>query len=86
PRSVLVSAPLAVVATMSAVTMGVLAADPATSDNTDYLASSGTTSLYDAADATAAAKAAEAAKGSSALSRRTDLPVSRSQIRTAAKA
>ena len=32
PRSVLVSAPLAVVATLSAVTMGVLAAEPATND------------------------------------------------------
>ena len=40
PRSVLVSAPLAVVATLSAVTMGVLAAEPATNDN--LLASSGT--------------------------------------------
>ena len=41
PRSVLVSAPLAVVATMSAVTMGVLGAEPETPD-TNLLASSTT--------------------------------------------
>ena len=70
PRSVLVSAPLAVVATLSAVTMGVLAAEPATSDD-NLLASSGTQSLSGAA--------------SSALARRGDV-VSRSTIRTAAKA
>ncbi len=39
PRSVLVSAPLAVVATLSAVTMGVLSAETATSGD-DLLASS----------------------------------------------
>ena len=44
PRSVLVAAPLAVVATMSAVTMGVLSADPAASDS-QLLASSAGTSL-----------------------------------------
>ena len=72
PRSVLVSAPLAVVATLSAVTMGVLAAEPATSDDS-LLASSGTQSISDAA--------------SSALTRRGDQDlVSRSTIRTAAKA
>ena len=70
PRSVLVSAPLAVVATLSAVTMGVLGAEPATSDD-NLLASSGTQSLSGAA--------------SSALARRGDV-VSRSTIRTAAKA
>jgi uncharacterized protein YraI len=70
PRSVLVSAPIAVVATLSAVTMGVLGAEPATSDDS-LLASSGTQSFAGAA--------------SSALSRRGDV-VSRSTIRTAAKA
>jgi hypothetical protein len=69
PRSVLVSAPIAVVATMSAVTMGVLAADPASSDN--LLAASSNTQSF--ANATA-------------LSRRGEGTVSRSQIRTAAKA
>ena len=70
PRSVLVSAPIAVVATLSAVTMGVLAADPATSDNTDLVAAS-TTQSYDSA---------------SAVTRRAAATASRSQIRTAAKA
>ena len=69
PRSVLVSAPIAVVATMSAVTMGVLAAAPATSDN--LLATSGNTQSF--ANATS-------------LARRGEATVSRSQIRTAAKA
>ena len=69
PRSVLVSAPLAVVATLSAVTMGVLAAEPASSGDS-LLASSGTQSVSGA---------------SSALARRGDV-VSRSTIRTAAKA
>ncbi|RYC14592.1 SH3 domain-containing protein [Nocardioides zhouii] len=64
------SAPIAVVATLSAVTMGMLAAEPATSDDS-LLASSGTQSFASAA--------------SSALSRRGDV-VSRSTIRTAAKA
>ena len=50
PRAVLVSAPLAVVATLSAVTMGVLAATPATSD-ADLLAASATSA--DAADSAA---------------------------------
>jgi hypothetical protein len=70
PRSVLVAAPLAVVATLSAVTMGVLAAEPATSDDS-LVASSASQSFSGAA--------------SSALGRRGDL-VSRSTIRTAAKA
>jgi uncharacterized protein YraI len=65
-----VSAPLAVVATLSAVTMGVLAAEPATSDDSLLAASSGTQSISSA---------------SSALTRRGDV-VSRSTIRTAAKA
>jgi len=71
PRSVLVSAPLAVVATLSAVTMGVLAADPATSDNTELLAASSNSQSFSRA---------------SAVSRRGDATASRSQIRTAAKA
>jgi hypothetical protein len=65
-----VSAPLAVVATLSAVTMGVLSADPATSDNTDLLAAGNTQSYSNA----------------TAMSRRGDVTASRSQIRTAAKA
>ena len=72
PRSVLVSAPLAVVATLSAVTMGVLAADPATSDN--LLASASSASV------------SQSFAHASALSRRGEATVSRSQIRTAAKA
>lgn len=81
PRSVLVSAPIAVVATMSAVTMGVLAADPATSDN-DLLASSSTTST----DTSDRSSDALSFSNASALSRRGDSVVSRSQIRTAARA
>ncbi len=73
PRSVLVSAPLAVVATLSAVTMGVLAADPATSDN--LLAASSSASLN-----------TQSLSRAAGLSRRSDPVVSRSQIRTAAKA
>lgn len=73
PRSVLVSAPLAVVATLSAVTMGVLSAEPATPDD-DLLASSSSRSI------------AGAASDGTALSRRGEATVSRSQIRTAAKA
>ncbi len=73
PRSVLVSAPIAVVATMSAVTMGVLAADPGTSDN--LMASSATS-----------ASISQSFADSTALSRRGEVTVSRSQIRTAAKA
>ena len=77
PRSVLVSAPLAVVATLSAVTMGVLAAEPATSDN--LLASSGSSQP--------AAGSSGDTVDDSALRRRSETTtVSRSQIRTAAKA
>lgn len=73
PRSVLVSAPLAVVATLSAVTMGVLAAEPATNDN--LLASAGTSQpVSDTVDDTTLRRRAETTT------------VSRSQIRTAAKA
>ena len=75
PRSVLVSAPLAVVATLSAVTMGVLAAEPATSDDS-LLAASGTQSVSGASSSSSSSKA---------LARRGDV-VSRSTIRTAAKA
>jgi hypothetical protein len=67
-----VSAPLAVVATLSAVTMGVLAADPASSDNLLASASS--------------APVSQSFAQASALSRRGEATVSRSQIRTAAKA
>ena len=77
PRSVLVSAPLAVVATLSAVTMGVLAAEPATNDN--LLASSGTSQP--------AAGSAAGTVDDTTLRRRSETTtVSRSQIRTAAKA
>jgi uncharacterized protein YraI len=78
PRSVQVAAPLAVVATLSAVTMGVLAAEPASSGE-DLLASSSSTSQ----------STSGAATNSTALSRRTETretTVSRSQIRTAARA
>jgi hypothetical protein len=77
PRSVLVSAPLAVVATLSAVTMGVLAAEPATNDN--LLASSGTSQP-------AAGSAADTADDTTLRRRSETTTVSRSQIRTAAKA
>ena len=77
PRSVLVSAPLAVVATLSAVTMGVLAAEPATNDS--LLASSDTSQP--------AAGPAAGSVDDSALRRRIETTtVSRSRIRTAAKA
>ena len=82
PRSVQVAAPLAVVATLSAVTMGVLTAEPATSD--DLLASSGTTSSSNtSSDSTRSMTSA--LSGTSALSRRGET-VSRSQLRTAARA
>ena len=92
PRSVLVSAPLAVVATMSAVTMGVLAAEPERSD-TNLLASS-TTSQSSISSASTGAGAGQgvasdvgsgAASNGAAPSGRSEI-VSRSQIRTAAKA
>ena len=67
PRAALVSAPLAVVATMSAVTMGVLAAEPTV--DSDLLASSGSTAL-----------------SSTTLSKRSEVTVSRSQLRSAARA
>ena len=77
PRSVLVSAPLAVVATLSAVTMGVLAAEPTTDDS--LLASSGTSQPT--------ADPATDAVDDTALRRRVETTtVSRSQIRSAAKA
>jgi hypothetical protein len=76
PRSVLVSAPLAVVATLSAVTMGVLAAEPSTDDN--LLASSRTSQPVSGATGSA---------DGTALRRRVEsTTVSRSQIRSAAKA
>jgi hypothetical protein len=62
--------------------MGVLAAEPATSD--DLLASSGNTSSSDTSSSTTQSMSS-ALSGTSALSRRGDT-VSRSQIRTAAKA
>ena len=78
PRSVLVSAPLAVVATLSAVTMGVLAAEPATNDN--LLASSGTSQPV-------TGTSADSTVDDTTLRRRAEgTTVSRSQIRTAAKA
>ena len=77
PRSVLVSAPLAVVATLSAVTMGVLAAEPATNDS--LLASSGTSQP-------AAGSAADTVDDTALRRRSETTTVSRSQIRTAAKA
>ena len=76
PRSVQVAAPLAVLATLSAVTMGVLAADPATSGD-DLLASSSSQS---------SSQSIASAASKTALSRRDESPVSRSQIRNAAKA
>jgi uncharacterized protein YraI len=68
-----VSAPIAVVATLSAVTMGVLSATPESPEN-DLLAASSSSS------------AGQSIGNASALSRRGDVTVSRSQIRTAAKA
>lgn len=85
PRAVLVSAPLAVVATLSTVTMGVLAAEPATSDrllaSADSSASSGT-----GASGAGTSDLSQSISGATALSRRGKATVSRSQIRTAAKA
>ena len=77
PRAVQVSAPLAVVATLSAVTMGVLAATPETTD-ADLLAASATS-------AEAADSAALFANATS-VANRGELGVSRSQLRTAARA
>ncbi len=81
PRSVLVSAPLAVVATMSAVTMGVLGAEPATPD-TNLLASSTTSQSISSAGSASGVGAGS----SGSAPRGRDEIVSRSQIRTAAKA
>jgi hypothetical protein len=83
PRSVLVSAPLAVVATLSAVTMGVLSAGPAAPDDS-LLASAGTSQTSGRSSGTDAA--ADDAIAGTALRRRAETPVSRSTIRTAAKA
>ena len=74
PRSVLVSAPLAVVATLSAVTMGVLSASPESSGGDLLAASSSSTDT------------SQSLANATALSRRGEATVSRSQIRTAAKA
>ena len=74
PRSVLVSAPLAVVATLSAVTMGVLSASPESSGSDLLAASSSSTD------------SSQSIANASALLRRGETTVSRSQIRTAAKA
>ena len=83
PRSVLVSAPLAVVATMSAVTMGVLGAEPETPD-TNLLASS--TTSQSITSASSASDLGVGAGSGGAAPRGRDEIVSRSQIRTAAKA
>ena len=76
PRAVQVSAPLAVVATLSAVTMGVLAATPETSD-ADLLAASASSAAPASADLFA---------NSTSVANRGELGVSRSQTRTAARA
>ncbi len=83
PRSVLVSAPLAVVATMSAVTMGVLGAEPETPD-TNLLASS--TTSQSVSSASSGSDIGAGAGSGGAAPRGRDEVVSRSQIRTAAKA
>ena len=83
PRSVLVSAPLAVVATMSAVTMGVLGAEPETPD-TNLLASS--TTSQSITSASSASDLGVGAGSGGAAPRGRDEIVSRSQIRTAARA
>lgn len=87
PRAVLVSAPLAVVATLSAVTMGVLSAEPVTS-NDDLLASSSTRSSTGSGSESSAGAGSQSISSAAgtALSRRGEAPVSRSRIRTAAKA
>lgn len=93
PRSVLVSAPLAVVATLSAVTMGVLSAETATSGD-DLLASSSSQSGAEASSQPGSRSGSQSgsqsisdgASAGTALSRRGEVPVSRSRIRTAAKA
>jgi uncharacterized protein YraI len=75
---------------MSAVTMGVLAADPATSDDDNLLASASTTSSAPSgtSDRTsdAGSRTTQSLANATALGRRGDTAVSRSQIRTAAKA
>ncbi len=77
PRSVLVSAPIAVVATLSAVTMGVFAGAPASPDDNLLAASPVSTSSGDT----------QSFANATALARRSrTTTVSRSQIRTAAKA
>ncbi|MCK9824966.1 SH3 domain-containing protein [Nocardioides cavernae] len=80
PRSVQVSAPLAVVATLSAVTMGVLSAAPESS-GADLMAASSDSQSSDSQSSTS-----QSIANASALLRRGETTVSRSQIRTAAKA
>ncbi|GAA5118265.1 hypothetical protein GCM10023339_30570 [Alloalcanivorax gelatiniphagus] len=84
PRAVQVAAPLAVLATLSAVTMGVLAAEPASTTD-DLLVASGTQSGSQSDLGVGPQAVANAARGT-ALSRRSESTVSRSRIRTAAKA
>ncbi len=75
PRSVLVSAPIAVVATLSAVTMGVLGTQPSAPDN-----------LLAASPVSTSSGDTQSFAHGTALARRGEVTVSRSQIRTAAKA
>ncbi len=75
PRVVQVSAPLAVVATLSAVTMGVLAATPESGDADLMAASASSAESEPVSYATA-----------SSVANRGELGVSRNQIRTAARA
>lgn len=79
------SAPIAVVATMSAVTMGVLGAAPAPSDN---LLASGTPSASSPATSAPSTSSGntESFANATTLARRGEATVSRSQIRTAARA
>ena len=85
PRSVLVSAPIAVVATMSAVTMGVLAGAPVTPDS-QLLASATSTSGLERPLPASGDVTTQALPNTTAFDRRGEPTVSRSQIRTAAKA
>ena len=77
PRAVQVSAPLAVVATLSAVTMGVLAAAPGPGD-ADLLAASALSTL--------STGSADQFADATSVANRGELGVSRSQLRTAARA
>ncbi|HSU02353.1 MAG TPA: hypothetical protein VLK03_07380 [Nocardioides sp.] len=80
------SAPLAVVATLSAVTMGVLGAEPAASDNLLASSSESSSSALPSTAPSTSSGNLQSFANATALARRGEATVSRSQIRRAARA